>query len=141
MRISYDRNLKDRARKLRSHSTLSEVLLWNQLKQRKMLGYQFMRQKPIGHYIVDFYCSKLKLAIEIDGESHRDRFEKDRARQGELERLGISFLRFNDRDVKRKMRDVIGAIQGWMERSRSAVLAHDDNPRQPAAATPFDKGE
>jgi very-short-patch-repair endonuclease len=50
--------LKQRARELRKQGVLSEVLLWNQLKYRKMRGYQFMRQKPIGNYIVDFYCSK-----------------------------------------------------------------------------------
>lgn len=50
------------------------LLLTTLLKYREMRGYQFMRQKPIGNYIVDFYCSKLKLVIEIDGESHEGRF-------------------------------------------------------------------
>jgi very-short-patch-repair endonuclease len=70
LKILYSKDLKQRSRELINNSTLAEVLLWNQLKRRKMLGYQFMRQKPIHHFIVDFYCSKMKLVIEIDGESH-----------------------------------------------------------------------
>jgi very-short-patch-repair endonuclease len=69
--LHYDQNLKQRAREPRKNSTLAEVLLWNQLKRRKMLGYSFLRQRPILNYIVDFYCPKLKLVIEIDGDSHR----------------------------------------------------------------------
>ncbi len=69
MKIYYNPKLKKLARELRNNSTLAEVLLWNQLKARKMKGCQFMRQKPIGHYIFNFFCSKLKLVIEIDGQS------------------------------------------------------------------------
>jgi very-short-patch-repair endonuclease len=72
MKIYYNPKLKAKSRELRNNSTLAEVPLWNQLKGRKMRGYQFMRQKPIGNYIVDFFCSKLKLVIEIDGESHSE---------------------------------------------------------------------
>ena len=81
LRILYSKDLKQRSRDLRNNSTLAEVLLWNHLKRRKMLGYQFMRQKPIHHSIVDFYCSQLKLVIEIDGESHWLRFSADMLRQ------------------------------------------------------------
>ncbi len=81
MKIYYNQKLKFLSRELRKKSTLSEVLLWNKLKARKIKGYQFMRQKPINNYIVDFYCSKLKLVIEIDGISHNDKSEKDRKRQ------------------------------------------------------------
>ncbi|MBT6416907.1 MAG: DUF559 domain-containing protein, partial [Candidatus Marinimicrobia bacterium] len=59
MRIYYNPKLKQLARNLRNNSTLAEVLLWNELKQKRMRGYQFYRQKPILDYIVDFYCSKL----------------------------------------------------------------------------------
>jgi len=93
VKIYYNRYLKNISRKLRSSSTLSEILLWNELKSSKMMGYQFMRQKPIGRYIVDFYCSKLKLVIEIDGETHYGMDEKDKKRQTELERLGLRTYR------------------------------------------------
>jgi very-short-patch-repair endonuclease len=94
MKIYYNPKLKILSRELRKNSTLSEVLLWNQLKARKMRGYQFMRQKPVGNYIVDFYCSRLRLAIEIDGESHGEKSKEDQIRQRKLESLGLSLLRF-----------------------------------------------
>ena len=78
MKIYYNPKLKPLARYLRLHSTRAEIMLWNELKARKMLGYQFMRQKPIGNNIVDFYSSRLKLAIELDGESHRGREQHDK---------------------------------------------------------------
>ena len=81
MKIHYNPKLKALSRGLRKKGTLSEVLLWNVLKGKKIKGYQFMRQKPIGDFIVDYYCSKLKLVIEIDGISHNDKSEYDRIRQ------------------------------------------------------------
>ena len=116
MRIHYNPELKALARELRKNSTLSEVLLWNQLKARKMRGYQFMRQKPIDEYIVDFYCSKLKLVIEIDGESHSGRSAEDYTRQRKLESLGLSFLRFYDSDVKKNLNGVLLVIENWIKK-------------------------
>ncbi len=73
-----------------------------------------MRQKPIGEYIVDFFCSKLKLVIEIDGESHVDKHEKDKIRQQNLERLSLSFLRFSDLDVKTNLNGMLQIIENWI---------------------------
>ena len=115
MKIYYNPKLKARARELRNNSTLSEVLLWNQLKARKMKGYQFMRQKPIGKYIVDFFCSKLRLVIEIDGDSHIDKVEYDKKRQQELKAIGFYFLRFSDLDVKSNLNGVLQMIEKWIE--------------------------
>ncbi len=115
MKIYYEKHLKEKSRELRKNSTLSEILLWNELKGRKMLGYQFMRQKPITNYIVDFYCSKLKLVIEIDGSSHYGKEEKDKIRQKEIEQQGLSFLRFDDLDIKFKMEEVLSEIKKWIE--------------------------
>lgn len=96
--------------------TFGEVLLWNELKQKRMLGYDFDRQKPIDNFIVDFYCKDLQLAIEVDGASHEinGAFEKDKIRQERLENLGVNFLRFDDEDVKRQMGSVVKAIEGWI---------------------------
>jgi very-short-patch-repair endonuclease len=80
---TYNPRLKQIARTLRNNMTLSEILLWKEIKGKKVLGYDFHRQKPLGEYIVDFYCPKLKLVIEIDGDSH----------DGNVER--ISFVRRN----------------------------------------------
>ncbi len=100
--IPYNPKLKEYARLLRKNSTLSEVLLWQQIKN-KALGVQFHRQVPMLDYIVDFYCHELMLAIEIDGDSHLYKYEYDKKRQGELEKEGVIFLRFSDIDIKRNM--------------------------------------
>ena len=82
--------LKQLSRNLRNNSTLSEVLFWKEVRCKNILGYQFLRQKPIGNFIVDFYCPKLKPAIEIDGDSHGNykAFEKDRIKEKYLLKLG-----------------------------------------------------
>jgi len=117
MKIYYNPILKYRSQNLRNNSTLGEVLLWQHLKGRKMKGYQFNRQKPIGNYIVDFYCRKLKLIIEVDGETHfyDGEQEKDEKRQMKLEALGMQFLRFNDLDVKQNIEGVVIRIEEWIE--------------------------
>ena len=115
MKIYYNPKLKELAKKLRKNSTLAEILLWNELRSRKMKGYQFMRQKPIGNYIVDFFCSKLKLVIEIDGASHNDKLKKDRIRQERLGALGLKVLRFQDLTVKKDIRSVLRAIKLFIE--------------------------
>jgi len=102
--------LKNLARKLRTNSTLSEVLLWQNIKG-KSYGYEFHRQVPINEFIVDFYCHELQLAIEIDGNTHDYNFEADENRQNRLESLGISFVRFCDYDVKRNINDVLRSLE------------------------------
>jgi len=74
--IPYNPKLKLLARGLHNNSTLAEVLLWNQIKSKKLHDYQFLRQKPLDKYIVDFFCYELMLAIEIDGESHIKKLKK-----------------------------------------------------------------
>jgi very-short-patch-repair endonuclease len=109
--IRYNPKLKTTARMLRKQSTLAETLLWNELKGKKLLGCDFHRQKPIGNYIVDFFCPRLKLAIEIDGASHSGRTQEDMKRQKELESLGIRFLRFQDIEVKQ---DHSGCVESYV---------------------------
>jgi very-short-patch-repair endonuclease len=142
--LDYDPKLKQRSRELRKNSTLAEVLLWNQLKRRRMLGFSFLRQKPVYKYIVDFYCPKLKLVIEIDGDSHLNKFERDQTRQKRLEDLGLTVLRFHDRDVKRDMANVLRCIQNWME--QHVKESDRDIPLRPLQRgndipTPVRKGE
>jgi very-short-patch-repair endonuclease len=115
--IPYDPKLKALAKELRQNMTLSEVLLWQKIRNKQMLGFDFDRQRPIDKYIVDFYCKDLKLAIEIDGSSHHneERYLADVERQKQLEKLGVRFLRFNDLDVKKNMNDVLRVLQIWIE--------------------------
>ena len=89
--IPYRKDLRLKARQLRNNSTLSEVLLWQEIKDRKLLGFQFHRQVPLLNYIVDFYCHELKLVIEIDGDSHEYKVEYDLKRQQELEAYEYTF--------------------------------------------------
>jgi len=114
--ISYNPNLKELARQLRKNSTLSEVLLWQYLKGKQILGYDFDRQKPVDNYIVDFFCNELMLAIEIDGDTHNYKIERDIKRQKRLEASGIRFLRFTDKDVKEKIEGVVMMIGEWIRR-------------------------
>jgi very-short-patch-repair endonuclease len=120
--IPYNKNLKEFSRQLRNNSTLSEVLLWNELKAEKMFGYQFNRQKPLGTYIVDFYCKKLNLVIEIDGNSHGfdDIYLNDLKRQNILESFGLKFLRFSDLQVKMDMMNVIKVIENFIKESEGS---------------------
>jgi very-short-patch-repair endonuclease len=114
--IPYAPHLKELARQLRKTSTLSEVLLWLELKGKKMKGYDFHRQKPIDNYIVDFFCHELMLAIEIDGDSHSWERAGDieDVRQTSIETYGISFLRFTDKDVKQNMGYVLNTLFDWI---------------------------
>lgn len=88
--IPYDPKLKELARQLRKNSTLSEILLWQKIKNRTY-GVQFHRQVPLLDYIVDFYCHELMLAIEVDGNSHDHKYEYDCKRQHRLEKEGVGF--------------------------------------------------
>ena len=116
--IPYNPELKDLARELRRNMTLSEVLLWNELKQKQILGCDFDRQRPIGNFIVDFYCKELSLAIEIDGDTHIYRYDYDDERQSVLEGLGIHFLRFEDIEVKKNMTNVLRVIEDWIQKKK-----------------------
>jgi very-short-patch-repair endonuclease len=113
--IPYNPELKVLAKELRRNMTLSEVLLWKELKNKSMMGYDFDRQRPIGNFIVDFFCKDLSLAIEIDGDTHIYRYDYDEERQQELERLGVRFLRFDDIEVKKNMSNVLRVIEDWIE--------------------------
>ena len=95
--------------------TFDEVLLWNELKDNKVLGFDY-RQRCIDNFIVDFYCKDLMLAIEIDGMSHNyeEAFIKDELRQQKLESFGIVFTRFSESEMKNDMPNVIRTIESTM---------------------------
>jgi type I site-specific restriction-modification system R (restriction) subunit/very-short-patch-repair endonuclease len=128
--LPYNPKLKELARKLRKNMTLSETLLWNHLKQKKMLGFDFDRQRPIDEYIVDFYCKDLMLAIEIDGSSHsfEEVYKNDKKRQERLESLGVRFLRFYDLDVKKNLIDVYNAIVRWIKEHQDDLVGRIPTP-------------
>lgn len=115
--LPYNPKLKELAKKLRNNMTYSEVKLWNELKNAKLNGYDFDRQRAIGNYIVDFYCKDVQLAIEIDGITHEEEKAKwkDAIRQKELEEMGIHFLRFDALLVVNKVEAVVREIGKWLE--------------------------
>jgi len=114
--IPYNPILKERARQLRKNMTPGEVKLWQHLKGKQLLGYDFDRQRPIDQFIVDFYCKRLMLAIEIDGSSHDSEAAqaKDQERQARLEALGVRVLRFQETEVHRDIDAVVKAIKVWI---------------------------
>lgn len=81
--------------------TEAEQHLWFRLRNKQLGGIQFYRQKPLLSFIVDFYCPKAKLVIELDGSQHFEAKHqiKDAERDEELKKIGIEVLRFDDRQV------------------------------------------
>ena len=92
--------------------TKSEVIFWSQIKNDSF-GYRFRRQHGIGPYIVDFYCPKLKLAIEIDGSTHYEEsvFKKDVIKQKYLESIGITVRRYNSEQVFNDLDNVLKDLE------------------------------
>jgi len=105
--LPFNPELKERAKELRKAGNLSEVLLWEQLKNKQLLGLDFDRQKIIGNYIVDFYCKNLGVVIEIDGASHNDKVEYDKKRDEYIKSLGLKVIHISDLDVKKNLEGVM----------------------------------
>ena len=101
-----------RARELRRPLTPTETILWKQLRGRRLAGYKFRRQQPIGRYIADFCCASANLIVELDGNSHAgtEAVHRDRARQTRLEAAGYVVLRFWNTDVYDDLNAVLEAI-------------------------------
>jgi len=110
--LPFESELKHVARRLRKNMTDSEQSLWSRLRRKQFLGVQFYRQKPIGHYIVDFFAPKAKLVVEIDGSQHRRpvNAREDEVRDSYLDSLGIRVLRFNSREVLTDNEGVVDSI-------------------------------
>jgi very-short-patch-repair endonuclease len=108
--VPYRKDLKARARTLRRGLTPAERKLWYEFLSG--LPQKFTRQKPIGHYVADFYCSKHRLVIELDGDSHFTvRGENyDLLRTADLESLGLSVLRFTNAEVMEQFEAVCEAV-------------------------------
>lgn len=109
----YNRSSEKNLRQLlRRNTPKAESLLWSKLRRKQILGLRFRRQFSVGPYSIDFYCPALKLAIEIDGDSHFFNNAKvcDRDRQEYIEAFGIRFLRFTNNQVFEHLDHVIESI-------------------------------
>ena len=113
--LPYNRNLVDRARELRKNMTLAEKKLW--YGYLRTFPLRVLRQKPIDNFIVDFYCAKLKLAIEVDGDSHfsLEAQAKDEARTNILQGYGLRVIRFTNDDVLGNFEAVCEEIQSYLD--------------------------
>ncbi|HVZ30293.1 MAG TPA: endonuclease domain-containing protein [Asticcacaulis sp.] len=101
------------ARKQRREMSLPEMLIWSRIKGREPGKAAWRRQYPIGPYVLDFYCAKAKLAVEIDGVSpdHGDRPEKDDRRMKWLEAQGLEIMRIPAADVLQDPRDIVEVLR------------------------------
>ena len=106
--IPYTRDARHYAKELRKNPTKTELIIWDLLR-KKQLGVEFHRQVPMLHYVVDFYCHEIMLAIEIDGLYHSQIAQQfyDSKRQDMLEQKGVSFLRYSNEQIQNNMKDVM----------------------------------
>ena len=109
----YNKNSEiDKRRLLRQNITKAEKLIWDQIRDRQLENCKFRRQYSVDKFVIDFYSSEFKLAIEIDGEGHfqEGAAEYDRARQEFIESAGIKFIRFTNNDVYANLSGVLESI-------------------------------
>ena len=110
MKVHNNTKLFDRRKELRRNSTPQEEALWNELRGNK-LGFRFRRQHSVGGYILDFYCFSKRLIIEVDGDFHNLTKEYDAVRDKFFTDLDYKVLRFKNRDVETKLREVLSKIK------------------------------
>jgi very-short-patch-repair endonuclease len=112
-RLYNRRSQKATRQRLRREVPKAEEILWSKLRRRQMLGYKFRRQYSIEAFVVDFYCPVLRLAIEVDADSHFQTGSpvRDGARQVAIESFGIHFLRFRNVEVFEYLEVVLAAIK------------------------------
>ena len=111
------------AKRMRKEETVSEAVLWEALRGRKLLNLKFRRQHPVYTYIADFYCHQLKLVVEVDGGYHaeEDQKIKDEERTRALEAVGVKVIRFTNEEVLDidntliKLKQYIGALFPLLE--------------------------
>jgi very-short-patch-repair endonuclease len=111
-------------RELRNNSTPEEAVLWTQIKSRKIKGYKWRRQHPIGSYILDFYCPEAKLCIELDGAAHYtyNGAREDNIRTSFLNSKGIKVIRFENRLIWDNIDYVLEIIELELENKQRGNL-------------------
>ena len=104
-------------RKLRNELSPVEAILWSRLKGRQLKGHKFRRQHGIGSFVVDFFCPRVKLVIEIDGEEHfltKEREDKDQLRDQFLKARDVTVLHVTGKDVNENIEGVIERILDYL---------------------------
>jgi very-short-patch-repair endonuclease len=112
----YDPKLRQAARELRKNMTDAERLLWSKIRKKQIKGFLFTSQKTLGRYIVDFYCYKANLVIEVDGSQHysTDGIGYDKVRDECLRNQDLKVLRFTNIDVLENIDGVIEVIERYL---------------------------
>ena len=118
---SYQHYLKSSSRQLRKNMTDAEQMIWYRVRRKQIMGVQFYRQKPLLNYIVDFYCAKAHLIIELDGSQHfEDEYQQsDSVRDKALMDIGLLVLRFDNHQVLTEIDSVIRHIYHVVEQRLS----------------------
>jgi len=107
-----------RARALRANAPSAEAKLWSRLRARRLGGFRFIRQEPVGPYFADFCCREEKLVIEVDGATHSTEAElaRDAAREAFLMSRGYHVLRFRNAEIYEEINGVMETIMAALER-------------------------
>lgn len=123
MGIYNEKILESRRRDLRVKQTEAEKILWQKLRNRQINGFKFFRQCSIGKYIADFYCSELRLVIELDGSHHYEEnvFEYDKIREEFMKSLDIKTIRFNNLDVFKNLDEVMERVYDEVRKSSNSL--------------------
>jgi very-short-patch-repair endonuclease len=118
-------HLEKYRKKLRKNQTPAESLLWKFIKGNQIKDTRFRRQFSVGNYILDFYCRKLKLGIELDGNSHFTETgqEKDKERDDYLNKLGITVMRFENDLIMKRLETVLSMIEEKIEELNTTPLS------------------
>ena len=106
-----------RARALRRQYTPAEARLWGRLRDRRLAGYKFVRQQPVGPFVADFVCREAMLVVEVDGATHAtdEEIARDRRREAYLRSRGYRLVRIQNGDVYRRLEDVLATILAAIE--------------------------
>jgi very-short-patch-repair endonuclease len=107
------RDLFQKAELLRQNMTQAEEFLWNRLNKNQ-LRYRFKAQHPIDIFIVDFYCHKFGLVVEVDGEIHFSQQEYDAGRTADLEKYGLKVIRFTNNEITNDIEKVVSKIKDYL---------------------------
>jgi very-short-patch-repair endonuclease len=130
-----EETLTIRARQMRKDPTLAERFLWEWLR-RNTAGIRIRRQHPFGDYIADFFCSRAKLVVEIDGQSHEGREAYDAERTAYFEAEGFEVVRFTNLQVIEEAQTVAEEIVALCVRRVSEMPVPRYKPVAPSSPTP-----
>ena len=120
--IPYNKSLTKKARENRKNPTKSEKKIWYEvLRNKEFENYKFIRQKPLDNFIVDFYCSELLLAIEIDGDSHAEQIEYDITRTEKLNKFGIKIVRYTNFEILKNIEGVYDDLKIKIRKRREEL--------------------